>query len=128
MPAYVNVTKDGSDIGVVAFAGGNFWYETADVARMPATAFAAQIYNDTGMRHHKAGDHARAAKLFARAESVRPKGDVYTYNLACARVRLSDMAGAEEAFARASRAAVPASPCARGRMTISRRFGRRPGS
>jgi hypothetical protein len=45
--AYANVTKDGKDIGVVAIAGGNMWYEAGDVARMPVRKFVAHVRGET---------------------------------------------------------------------------------
>ena len=100
MLTYANVTKDGSDIGVVAVATGTMWYETAGVARMSARSFAAQVYNDTGMRLHESKRYAQAAALFAKAESANPTESLFSYNLACAWARLGD-ARAKEALSRA---------------------------
>lgn len=51
---------------------------------------AAQIYNDTGFRHHKAKDYARAAELFLLAANADPEWDMAAYNLACAWNRAGD--------------------------------------
>ncbi len=98
--AYANVTKDGSDIGVVAVTTGTMWYETAAVARMSARSFAGQIYNDTAMRFHQSKMYARAAALFEKAEIASPTTSLFSYNLACAWARTQD-ARAKDALARA---------------------------
>jgi hypothetical protein len=41
--AVVDVTPDGKDLGVVAFAHGAMWFEDARVARMPVASFAAKV-------------------------------------------------------------------------------------
>jgi hypothetical protein len=99
--AYINVTKDGGEIGAVAEASGTMWFETGGVARMPSASFAAQIYNDTGMRKLGKNDNAAAADLFAKAEAARPDSAVHAYNLACATARMRDAARAAPALERA---------------------------
>lgn len=97
--AYVNVTRSGKELGAVAMAGGAMWFENGGVARMPAAAFAAQVYNDTGMRKLTAKENRAAAALFAKAEAAKPDA-VFAYNLACALAREDD-AAAEAPLARA---------------------------
>lgn len=97
--AYVNVTRDGTELGAVAMASGTMWFETGGVARMSAAAFAAQIYNDTGIRKLAAKENRAAAALFAKAEAAKPDA-VFAYNLACALAREDD-ASAEAPLARA---------------------------
>lgn len=97
---YVNVTRDGKDLGAVAMAGGTMWFESGGVARMPAASFAAQIYNDTGMRKLTAKENRAAAALFAKAEAAKPDAAVFAYNLASALAREDD-AAAETPLARA---------------------------
>jgi hypothetical protein len=97
---YANVTKDGSDVGIVAVATGTLWYETGGVARMGARAFAGRVYNDTAMRLHAAKKYAEAAALFEKAEIASPATSLFSYNLACARARLRDPR-AKDALARA---------------------------
>ena len=87
---YANVTKDGSDIGVVAVATGVMWFETAGVARMSARSFAAQVYNDTAMRLHQSKRYPQAAALFEKAEIASPTESLFSYNLACAFARAKD--------------------------------------
>lgn len=48
---YANVTRDGSEVGVVVVAGGTMWYEAADVARMPVATFVLRVYEETAARH-----------------------------------------------------------------------------
>ncbi|CAN5763495.1 hypothetical protein BH09MYX1_BH09MYX1_14880 [soil metagenome] len=88
--AYVNVTKDGREIGVVAVASGSMWFEAGAVGRMNASAFAAKIYDDTGMRRQKAQDFTGAAIWFEKAESAKPDESLYSYDLACAWAKAKD--------------------------------------
>ena len=41
--AYANVTRDGSEIGIVVLASGAMWYEEGGTARMPTAAFVAAV-------------------------------------------------------------------------------------
>jgi hypothetical protein len=99
--AYINVTKDGREIGAVAEVSGSYWFENGGIARMPTGSFVAQIYNDTGMRKLTKNDNGAAANLFAKAEAADPESPVHAYNLACAAARLRDATRAELALARA---------------------------
>jgi hypothetical protein len=98
--AYANVTHDGSEIGVVAMVSGVMWYETAGTARMSTKAFVGQVYNDTGMRFHRAAKFTQAAKLFEHAEGASPETSLFSYNLACAYAKAKD-ARAKDALGRA---------------------------
>lgn len=99
--AYINVTKNGREIGAVAEASGTMWFEVGGVARMPTASFVAQVYNDTGMRELAKDENAVAADLFAKAEAARPEAAIHAYNLACATARLHDAARAAPALERA---------------------------
>ncbi len=79
---YANVTRDGSDVGVVAVAGGTMWWETAAVARMSSTTFVAHVYDETGMHHLRSKDFARALALFQRAAAVRNDATI-AHHTAC---------------------------------------------
>jgi hypothetical protein len=87
--AYANVTKDGRELGVVAIASGTMWYEAAGSARMETAAFAAQIYEEVGLRHAKAGDPTTAARWLAKAEAAEPTARS-AYELAAALARAKD--------------------------------------
>jgi hypothetical protein len=84
------LSPDGTEIGIV---GGFFCMEWCDdfvVYRNRVGAFASLVYNDTGFRHHKKGDYARAAELFLAATSADESAKLPPYNLACAWARLGD--------------------------------------
>ena len=97
---YANVTRDGSELGVVAMTTGLMWVEFAGMKRMPTEKFVGQVYNDTGMALHLRGKFADAAKLFAEAEDASPRESLFSYNLACAYARAGDER-AKDALARA---------------------------
>lgn len=99
--AYINVTRDGREIGAVAEVSGTHWFENGGIGRMPTSTFVAQVYNDTGMRKLAKNDNGAAAALFAKAEAADPESPVHAYNLACAAARLNDATRAEPALARA---------------------------
>lgn len=73
VPAVIDVTPDGKEIGVVAFAAGSMWFESADMSRMPIDAFAAKVYEESARAAEKSGDAARAADLRERAKKARAK-------------------------------------------------------
>lgn len=98
--AYANVTKDGRELGVVALASGSMWFEAGATARMSVAAFVGQVYNDTGMRRHKAADYSAAAGWFEKAEAAKPDESLFSYNLACAYAQRKDPR-AKDALARA---------------------------
>lgn len=86
----LSISPDGTEIGVV---GGVFCMEWCDdfvVYRNGTAAFASLVYNDTGFRHHKKAEWARAAELFLKATWADPKAKLPPYNLACAWARLND--------------------------------------
>ena len=66
------------------------WCDDFIVYRNGTAAFASLVYNDTGFRHHKKADYARAADLFLKATWADPKAKLPPYNLACAWARLND--------------------------------------
>lgn len=88
--AYANVTKDGSEIGAVAIARGGSSVEFGGAARMKTAQFAAKVYAETGLRHHRRNDLKRAVVLFEKADQAFPENALHTYNLACAYARLGD--------------------------------------
>jgi hypothetical protein len=67
--AYANVTRDGREIGAVAIAPGAMWYESAVVARMPTSAFVAEIYEGTA-KGLAGGNDARAEALMDKARAL----------------------------------------------------------
>ena len=68
---YLNVTKDGHDIGAVGIARGDYWWESGATARMPTTAFVAQVYDATGRKRLAAGNVAGAEELFTKARALK---------------------------------------------------------
>lgn len=97
---YVNVTRDGAELGVVAVTGGSMWEEHGAAVRTSTKAFAAQVYNGTAMRFYQSSKLAQAAALFEKAEAADADESLYPYNLACAYARLGDVR-ARGALARA---------------------------
>jgi hypothetical protein len=69
--AYVDLSPDGKDLGVVAFTTGSMWYEDTKFVRMPVVAFAGAVYRDTAAALRKKGDTAKAAELTARAAALK---------------------------------------------------------
>jgi hypothetical protein len=66
--AVFDVTPDGQDIGVVAFASGAMWFEAAEMARMRQGEFAARIYEGVASA---ATDPSRASELREKARDAR---------------------------------------------------------
>jgi hypothetical protein len=89
---YANVTHDGSEIGFVAQASGNMWVSYSAQARRNTAELISGIYNDTALRHHKAGAFAKSAVYFAKASEIAPRSGLFKYNLACAQAQLLDPA------------------------------------
>lgn len=85
---YMNVSRDGSELGFVAVARGAMWIEMGDLARRDTKTLVAETYNETGLRHHKAGAYERSSVYFARAAQVQPDVSLFHYNAACAFARL----------------------------------------
>jgi len=96
----VALSPDGSELGVIARTMCGEWCNPKGMTRMPVTLFAARVYNDTAFVHHKRGDYAKAAELFAKASAANPDESLFPYNLACAYARLGDPR-ADAALARA---------------------------
>lgn len=67
---YVDVSKDGSELGVVAFVTGPMWYESARETRTPLRGFVAKIYEETATRREKRGDAAGALALRDKARAL----------------------------------------------------------
>lgn len=68
--AYADVTRDGSELGIVGVATGTMWWEEAESARMTTTVFVARVYSEAADRALKRGDTARGAALQAKAVAV----------------------------------------------------------
>jgi hypothetical protein len=113
---YANVTRDGREIGMVALARGAMHYADGAVARMSTAAFAARVYNDTGMRRMQAKDYATATALFEKAARADPEQSLYSYNLACGLARTHDTR-AKDALVRAIAAAREKGPDVKTRAT-----------
>lgn len=93
----ISLTPDGDELAFLVFQhlpshGAQFSH-----MRIKTTAFAALVFNDTGMAHHEKKEWARAAELFTRAVYADPTKELFAYNLACALARQSD-ARAEHAL------------------------------
>lgn len=84
------LSSDGKELGIVAHFFCMEWCDDFRVARMTTASFASLVYNDTGFRHHKKGEYARAAELFLKAAAADPSAKLPAYNLACAWARISD--------------------------------------
>lgn len=84
------VSPSGEDLGVVVYIrlpshGSHFTQ-----LRVTAAAFAASVFNDTGMAHHKKKEWARATELFTRAVYADPSKQLFAFNLACALAQQKD--------------------------------------
>lgn len=84
------LSPDSKELGLVAGFFCMEWCDDFEVRRWPVVRLAAQIYNDTAMRHHAARDYAGSAALFLKATQADPTFPLATYNLACAYARLRD--------------------------------------
>jgi hypothetical protein len=87
-PEMISLSPDGEYLGVIAHAFAGEYQDSFPTAVVPVGEFAAHVYNDTGLAHHKRGDFARAAELFKRAAFANPGVALGAYNLACADARL----------------------------------------
>lgn len=91
--AYLNglaLSPDGRDLGFLVFVRNPSHGSSFAAVRMPATAFAARVFNDTGMLHHTKKEWKRAGELFLRAVHADPTQERFAYNLACALAREKD--------------------------------------
>ena len=82
------LSPDGQELGLVAGFFCMEWCDSFAIRRLPVARLAAQIYNDTGMRHHGTKDYAGSAALFEKAVHADPSFALSAYNLACAYARL----------------------------------------
>jgi len=82
------LSPDGKWLGVIAHAAGGAGSNKFELRSMALTAFVAQIYNDSGMLHHKQSEFERSALLFHKATIVDPTHKLAAYNYACALGRL----------------------------------------
>ncbi|MBX3259583.1 MAG: hypothetical protein KF782_07805 [Labilithrix sp.] len=84
------LSPDASEVGWLMYvmhpSHGSSWVP----GRQSVHAFAGQIYNDTGMRHHGKKAYEAARDLFVKATYADPEREVFAYNLACALARLGD--------------------------------------
>ncbi len=104
------LSPDARELGLVAGFFCMEWCDDFEVRRWPVARLAAQIYNDTAMRHHVAKDYAGSGALFLKATQADPTFALAAYNLACADARLRDP-GSQGAL----EAAIALDPSARAR-------------
>lgn len=90
VPNGVALSPDGSEIGVLAAWYGMEYAGAFTTLRVSADAFAARVYDATGLRLHERGDYEGAQKLFLKATFADPSFDLAPYNLACAYARTTD--------------------------------------
>lgn len=84
------LSPDGKELGMVSHSFCMEYCDDFEIVRMSVDAFAGQVYNDVGFRHHKKSELAKSADFFLKAANADPSKDLYLYNLACAYARLSD--------------------------------------
>ncbi len=94
------LAPDSRELGLVAGFFCMEWCDDFEVRRWPVVRLAAQIFNDTAMRHHVAKKYAASAALFVKATQADPTFALAAYNLACAYARLRD-ANTQQALERA---------------------------
>jgi tetratricopeptide (TPR) repeat protein len=87
---YANVSKDGRFVGFVAHSPGVMWQAQAASAMRSTKPLMSVVYDETGMRHHRAQRYAKAASYFERAVAEDPDSSRRLYNLARAYARLHD--------------------------------------
>lgn len=115
----LSLSPDGVELGIVGGFLCMEWCDDFVIHRDRVGAFASLVYNDTGFRHHKKGDYARAAELFLAATWADETAKLPPYNLACAWARLGD-ARAKDALA----VAIQRDPSARRRAVTDDDFAR----
>ncbi|HVH44853.1 MAG TPA: hypothetical protein VM925_21015 [Labilithrix sp.] len=98
VPNGTALSPDGRELGVLAAWHGMEYAGDFATLRVSADAFAARVYNETGLRQHQRGDYAAAQDLFAKATFADPSFDLPPYNLACAHARMADHARAAAAL------------------------------
>jgi hypothetical protein len=80
----------GDELGALVFIRNPSHGSTFAPARIGVHAFAARVFNDTGMRYHAKKEWSRSAELFTRAVYTDPREEKFAFNLACALARLDD--------------------------------------
>lgn len=113
----LSLSPDGSELGAIGGFLCAEWCDEFVLYRSRTGAFASLVYNDTGFRHHKKGEYARAAELFLEATFADVTAKLPPYNLACAWARLGD-AKAKDALA----VAIERDPTAKKRATTDADF------
>ncbi|MBX3229048.1 MAG: hypothetical protein KIT84_01820 [Labilithrix sp.] len=78
------VSPSGEDLAFVVYIRNPSHGSTFTHLRVSASSFAASVFNDTAMTHHKKKEWPRAAELFTRAVYADPTKELFAYNLACA--------------------------------------------
>jgi hypothetical protein len=89
-PNGLALSPDGAEIGVLAGWHGMEYAGDFVMLRGSADAFAARVYNATGLALHQRGDHASAREMFLKATFADSSFALAPYNLACAYAKLGD--------------------------------------
>ena len=84
----LSISPDGKYLGVVSHGSGGEGNDQFDLRVIAIPSLVGQVYNDTGLAHHKKGDYQRAAELFHEAVAADPSNTLAPYNYACALARL----------------------------------------
>lgn len=87
----ISLTPDGVAIGFVAHVFACEFCDFFVHRQMYSVDLVGQIYNETGLRHHKAHDEETARVYFDRAATFGVK--FASYNLACAMAPLASVSG-----------------------------------
>jgi hypothetical protein len=82
------LSRDGAELTVLAYSSAGVHTGFATSKHFATATLAAGIYNDTGFRHHQAGRHEEARRLFLNAVAADPAHPFAAYNLACASARV----------------------------------------
>lgn len=81
---FVDVSHDGTELGLVAMSSGTMWYEASKTVRLQTSVFAARIYAETARSVRGRGAHEKAAALFGKAAAAQPGEWTFAYERAVA--------------------------------------------
>lgn len=87
---FVDVSRDGKELGLIAMSSGAMWYEASTTRRLSTAAFAAHVYAETARAARRRGATERAAELFAKAAAAHPSEWTFGYERAEALATLHD--------------------------------------